>query len=104
MFCYKCGTKLPDGAMFCHKCGAQMMPGKEVQMTSEEDVVHNTAEQLSREKMLGGSEDDPFHNMQNLEIVRVDVERNLLLVKGAMPGPKKGLVYVKSAVKSAAQE
>jgi len=42
--------------------------------------------------------------VQNLEIVRVDVERNLLLVKGAVPGPKKGLVYVKSAVKSAAQE
>ncbi|MBQ2887444.1 MAG: 50S ribosomal protein L3 [Firmicutes bacterium] len=39
--------------------------------------------------------------VQNLEIVRVDVERNLLLVKGAVPGPKKGLVYVKSAVKSA---
>lgn len=64
MFCYKCGTKLPDGAMFCHKCGAQMMPGKEVQMTSGEDVMHNTAEQLSREKMLGGSEDDSFHNMK----------------------------------------
>ena len=59
MFCYKCGTKLPDGAMFCHKCGAQMLPEKEVQMTSEEeDVVNSTAEQLSREKMLGGSEDD----------------------------------------------
>lgn len=65
MFCYKCGTKLPDGAMFCHKCGAQMLPEKEVQMTSEEeDVVNSTAEQLSREKMLGGSEDDSFHNMK----------------------------------------
>jgi large subunit ribosomal protein L3 len=39
--------------------------------------------------------------VQNLEIVRVDVEKNLLLVKGAVPGPKKGLVYIKSAVKSA---
>lgn len=39
--------------------------------------------------------------VQNLEIVRVDAEKNLLLVKGAVPGPKKGLVYVKSAVKSA---
>lgn len=64
MFCYKCGTKLPDGAMFCHKCGAQMLPEKEVQMTSEEDVVNSTAEQLLREKMLGGSEDDSFHNMK----------------------------------------
>ena len=33
--------------------------------------------------------------VQNLEIVRVDVERNLLLVKGAVPGPKNGLVLVR---------
>lgn len=39
--------------------------------------------------------------VQNLEIVRVDADKNLILVKGAIPGPKKGLVYVKSAVKSA---
>lgn len=39
--------------------------------------------------------------VQNLEVVRVDVERNMILVKGAVPGPKKGLVYIKSAVKSA---
>jgi large subunit ribosomal protein L3 len=39
--------------------------------------------------------------IQNLEIVRVDTERNLLLVKGAVPGPKKGLLLIKSAIKSA---
>ena len=37
---------------------------------------------------------------QNLEIVKVDVENNLLLVKGAVPGPKKSLVIVKEAVKA----
>ncbi len=37
---------------------------------------------------------------QNLEIVRVDVENNLLLVKGAVPGPKKSLVTIKESVKS----
>ena len=37
--------------------------------------------------------------VQNLEVVRVDVERNLLLVKGAVPGPKGGLVTVTSTVK-----
>ncbi|MGI6678241.1 MAG: 50S ribosomal protein L3 [Dehalobacterium sp.] len=37
--------------------------------------------------------------IQNLEIVKVDVDKNLLLVKGAVPGPKKGLVMVKTAVK-----
>lgn len=37
--------------------------------------------------------------IQNLEIVRVDVERNLLLIKGAIPGPKKGLVSIKATSK-----
>ena len=37
---------------------------------------------------------------QNLEVIRVDAENNLILVKGAVPGPKKALVTVKSTVKS----
>ena len=38
--------------------------------------------------------------IQNLEIVRVDVENNLLLVKGAVPGPKKSVVTIKETVKA----
>ena len=38
--------------------------------------------------------------VQNLEVVRVDAEKNLLLVKGSVPGPKKSLVTIKEAVKS----
>jgi large subunit ribosomal protein L3 len=38
---------------------------------------------------------------QNLTVMRVDVERNLLFVKGAVPGPAGGDVYVRPAVKSA---
>ena len=38
--------------------------------------------------------------VQNLEIVRVDTENNLLLVKGAVPGPKKSLVTIRETVKS----
>jgi len=37
---------------------------------------------------------------QNLEVVRVDVERNLLLIKGAVPGPKGADVLIRPAVKS----
>lgn len=37
--------------------------------------------------------------VQNLEVVRVDAEKNLILVKGAVPGPKKGLVSIKATVK-----
>ena len=38
--------------------------------------------------------------VQNLEVVRVDAENNLLLVKGAVPGPKRSLVTIKETVKS----
>ena len=39
--------------------------------------------------------------IQNLEIVRADAENNILLVKGAVPGPKKSLVTIKESVKAA---
>lgn len=38
--------------------------------------------------------------IQNLEVVRVDAENNLLLVKGSVPGPKKSLVAIKETVKT----
>ena len=38
--------------------------------------------------------------VQNLEVVRVDAENNILLVKGAVPGPKKALVTIKETVKA----
>ena len=38
--------------------------------------------------------------VQNLEVVRVDADKNLLLIKGAIPGPKGGLVTVKEAKKA----
>lgn len=40
--------------------------------------------------------------IQNLDLVKVDTERNLLLVKGSVPGPKGGLLVVKNAVKAQA--
>lgn len=38
--------------------------------------------------------------VQNLEVVMVDAENNLILVKGAVPGPKKALVTIKNSVKA----
>ena len=38
--------------------------------------------------------------VQNLEVVRVDADKNLLLVKGAVPGAKKALVTIKETVKA----
>ena len=39
--------------------------------------------------------------VQNLDVVKVDPELNMLVIRGAIPGPKGGLVYVKSTVKAA---
>ncbi len=38
--------------------------------------------------------------VQNLKIVKVDTDRNLLLIKGAIPGPRKGRVIIKKAIKA----
>lgn len=43
-------------------------------------------------------------SVQNLTVQAVDVEKGLVLVKGAIPGPKGGIVLVRSAVKSPAKE
>lgn len=68
-----------------------------------------------RHQGSNGSSSDPSHvfkgkgmpghmgakrvTTQNLEIVRVDVDRNLILVKGSMPGSKKALITLKETVK-----
>lgn len=38
--------------------------------------------------------------IQRLEIIRVDAERNLLFIKGAVPGPKGGLLFIRDSVKA----
>lgn len=50
-------------------------------------------------KKLAGHMGAVTRTIQNLEVVRVDVEKNLILIKGSIPGPKKGLVVVKKAIK-----
>ncbi len=55
----------------------------------------------SKVKRMAGHMGNKKVTVQNLEVVRVDAENNLLLVKGAVPGPKKSLVTIKETVKSA---
>ena len=38
--------------------------------------------------------------VQNLEVVKIDAERNLILIKGAVPGPKGGIVFIRDSVKA----
>ena len=48
---------------------------------------------------MGGRMGNERVTVQNLEIVRVDAEKNLILIKGAIPGPKKGIITIKATVK-----
>ena len=50
-------------------------------------------------KKLPGHMGHKLVTVQNLEIVEVDLENNIILVKGNVPGPKKSLVIIKSAIK-----
>ena len=55
-------------------------------------------------KRMSGHLGDETVTVQNLDIVRVDAERSLLLVKGAIPGSKNGHVVVRHAVKVKAKK
>jgi len=50
-------------------------------------------------KRMAGQMGNERVTVQNLEVVRVDADKNLLLVKGAVPGPKKAMVMLKETVK-----
>ncbi len=51
-------------------------------------------------KNLAGRMGGDRITMQNLQIVRVDVDRNVIMIKGNVPGAKKSLITIKSAVKA----
>ncbi len=51
-------------------------------------------------KKLPGQMGNKAATIQNLEIIAVDLENNVILIKGNVPGPKKGLVVIKTAIKN----
>ena len=60
---------------------------------------NQTPGRVFKGKKMAGHMGSVNHTTQNLQVVRVDVERNLLLVKGAVPGAKGSSVVIKPAVK-----
>ena len=52
-----------------------------------------------KNKKLAGHMGSVKVTVQNLEVVRVDADKNLILVKGAIPGPKGSMVTIKEAIK-----
>lgn len=55
---------------------------------------------VAKGKKMPGHMGSERVTVQNLEVVRVDAEKNLILVKGAVPGPRKSLVTVREAIKA----
>ncbi|RIY33200.1 50S ribosomal protein L3 [Psittacicella hinzii] len=60
---------------------------------------NQTPGRVFKGKKMSGHMGDERVTVQNLEVVRVDAENNLLLVRGAIPGAKNGNVVVKPSVK-----
>jgi large subunit ribosomal protein L3 len=61
---------------------------------------NQTPGRVFKGKKMSGQMGNVRSTVQNLEVVRVDAERNLLLIKGAVPGHKGGRVIVRPAVKA----
>ena len=59
-----------------------------------------TPGRIAKNKKMPGQTGRERITVQNLEIVKVDADRNILLVKGSVPGAKGSVVEVKKAVKS----
>ena len=65
---------------------------------------NQTPGRVFKGKRMAGQLGSVRRTAQNLEIVRIDAERNLLMVKGAVPGPKGGDVVLNPTVKASAGE
>lgn len=62
--------------------------------------ANSTPSRVFKGKKMPGHYGVDTTTVQNLKVVRVDSERNLILVKGAIPGPKQSIVFVKSTTKA----
>jgi large subunit ribosomal protein L3 len=62
--------------------------------------AHSDPSRIFKGKVMPGHLGAEKVTVQNLSVVRVDAERGLLLVKGAVPGPKGGLLVIKDSVKA----
>ena len=64
-------------------------------------MISSPGGRVLKGKKLPGRMGGERVTVQRLTVVRVDADRNLILIKGAIPGPKKGFVVIKDTVKPA---
>ena len=62
--------------------------------------ANSTPSRVFKNKRMPGRYGYENVTIQNLEVVKVDADRNILLIKGCIPGPKGSIVTIKEAVKA----
>lgn len=55
---------------------------------------------INKGRLMAGHEGNYTTTNQNLEVIKVDLENNVILIKGNVPGPRKGVVLIKTTVKN----
>lgn len=63
-----------------------------------------TPSRVFKGKRMPGRYGAKRHTVQNLQVIQADAERNLLVVKGGIPGPTNGLILIKKAVKGSVKK
>ena len=103
-----CGTSIGKGfagAIKRHHFSSQRMShGNSLSHRAPGSIGQcQTPGRVFKGKRMAGQLGNVRRTTQNLEVVRVDAERNLLLIKGAVPGAKGGRVVIMPAIKMPAQ-
>ena len=62
--------------------------------------ANSSPSRIFKNKKMAGQYGNEQVTVQNLDVVRVDAEKNLIAVKGAVPGAKGGIVFVRNTVKA----
>ena len=100
-----CGTTIGKGfagAIKRHNFNKQRMShGNSLSHRAPGSIGQNqTPGRVFKGKKMAGQMGNVKRTAQSLEVIKVDAERNLLLIKGSVPGAKGGKVIVRKAVKS----
>ena len=61
--------------------------------------ANSTPSRIFKNKKMAGQYGNETSTVLNLDVVRVDKEKNLIAVKGAVPGAKGGIVFIRNTVK-----
>ena len=62
--------------------------------------ANSTPSRIYKNKRMAGQYGNEQVTVQNLRVVKIDAERNLIAVKGAVPGAKDGIVFLRDSVKA----